>query len=65
MKNHKRKAKTTARKNGGGDSPEAVLSAIDKFVASRRDKVDKLTDRAIKAKKANPAQHRALQAARK
>jgi hypothetical protein len=66
MKNNKRKAKTTAGKNGrGSDSPEAVLSAIDKFVATRRAKVDKLTDRVIKSKKANPAQHRALQAARK
>jgi len=63
MKKTKRKA-TSAKNGKGGDSPEAVLIEIDKFVATRRATVDKLTDKVIKSKKPNPPQHKALQAAR-
>ena len=66
MKKTKRKAKQTNHRSaaGGGESPEAVLIAVDKFVATRRATVDKLTDRAIKTKKVKPEQHRELQIAR-
>ena len=59
-----KKKKKTTRKAINGDSPEAVLAAIDKFVTTRRAKVDKLTARVIKSKKHRPTQHKALQAAR-
>jgi len=65
MKKTKRKAKQTSGRDGrGGDSPDAVLEAIDKFVAARRAAVERMTDKAIKAKRHNPEQHRALQVAR-
>ena len=65
MKKSKAKAKkTTAREARGGESPEAVLIEIDKFVAARKVQVEKLTDKVIKAKKPNPAQHKELQRAR-
>ena len=65
MKKTKRKAKQTKTRNGaGGDSPEAVLAAVDKFVASRKVAVERLTTKVIKQKRANPAQHKALQLAR-
>jgi hypothetical protein len=54
-------AKQTSRDS---ESPEAVLAAIDKFVASRRANVDRLTERLIKAKRADPQRHNELQAAR-
>ena len=72
MKKTKRKPKQTSHRNsgtgsgnsGGSESPEAVLIAVDKFVATRKAAVDKLTDRAIKKKKVNPAQNREIQIAR-
>ena len=66
MKKTKRKAKHTPSRDsrGAGDSPEAVLEAIDKFVAKQRAAVDRMTDKAIKAKRHNPEQYRALQKAR-
>ena len=64
MKKTKRKAKQTSSRAGAGDSPDAVLEAIDKFVATRRAAVDRMTDKAIKAKRHNPEQYRALQKAR-
>ncbi len=54
----------TIPREGGSESPEAVLAAIDKFVAQRRAVVDRLTERVIKAKRSDPDQHRALNAAR-
>lgn len=70
MKKTKRKAAKTSARNGRGgggasDSPDAVLAAIDKFLETRKATVKRLTDRAIKAKKHNPAQHEELQAARR
>ena len=61
----KRKSGKQATRNGAGsESPEVVLAAIDKFVASRRAVVDRLTERAIKAKRPDPDKHRELNGAR-
>jgi hypothetical protein len=65
MKKSKGKVKkTTARDSRGGESPEAVLVEVDKFVAARKTQVEKLTDKVIRAKKTNPTQHKELQRAR-
>jgi len=65
MKKTKRKAKQASSGGGrGGDSPDAVLASIDKFVVARRAAVDRLTEKVIKAKRHNPEQHRALENAR-
>jgi hypothetical protein len=66
MKKSKGKAKKTARegRGGGGESPEAVLVEVDKFVAARKAHVDRLTDKVIKSKKTNPERHRELQRGR-
>jgi hypothetical protein len=56
--------KPRKQRDSGNESPEAVLAAVDKFVASKRVIVDKMTSRAIKAKRADPKQHDALNAAR-
>jgi hypothetical protein len=58
------KQSAARRDSGGNESPEAVLAAIDKFVAARRATVDRLTERAIKAKRPDPEKHRALNEAR-
>ena len=61
----KRKPSKQATRDGAGsESPEAVLAAIDKFVASRRATVDRLTERAIKAKRPDADKHRELNEAR-
>jgi hypothetical protein len=57
-------AKQSTPRDGSGESPEAVLAAIDKFVASRRAHVDRLTERLIKSKRVDRTQHDALTAAR-
>ena len=56
--------RTSTGRDGAGESPEVVLAAIDHFVASRRAIVDRLTKRVIKAKRPDPKQHDALNAAR-
>jgi hypothetical protein len=62
----KRKPAKQAKREGAGsgESPEVVLAAIDKFVAARRATVDRMTERAIKAKRPDPEKHRALNEAR-
>ncbi|HEY5927146.1 MAG TPA: hypothetical protein VIV11_35905 [Kofleriaceae bacterium] len=66
MKKTKRKAQqTTKTRNGaGGDSPEGVLIAVDKFVATRKANVERLTTRVIKKKKPKPEQIKELHLAR-
>lgn len=58
------KSSSKTPRDGAGESPEAVLAAIDKFVAQRKTAVDRLTDKVLKAKRSDPDMHRKLSAAR-
>ena len=63
-KKRKPAKQSSTPRDGVGESPEAVLAAIDKFVAARRTTVDRLTERVLKAKRADPEKHRELNVAR-
>ncbi|HEY5946583.1 MAG TPA: hypothetical protein VIV40_13870, partial [Kofleriaceae bacterium] len=50
----------SAGRDGANDSPEAVLAAVDKFVAAKKAAYERLSAKLEKAKRDNPAQHREL-----